>query len=147
MKIKNIILVSMILLAVLTVGAVSASQNATDIVAGVEEFNDLAAVNESDELSVDSDIGEISAEEDDVNIGFTYVSKEVCIDDSESRIAYAGDTPIEGNVTIVIDDTYIYKKTFNAEDNVSDYVFTVGDLKKIPSVGLHKVNLTYQKGI
>ena len=152
MKIKHLIIVSLIL-AILTIGAVSASEDIADDLASNNETVGEIASPSDDELAA-NDIAEDSIEEtsaddviadyDDVVLTIKDVVDVNGLDEEdEDLIAYVYDEwyDLDGTVTLSIDNVQYYSKQVN---DVGCYIYAY-DLKLPDSIktGKHTVVLSY----
>jgi hypothetical protein len=136
------------MLAILTMGVVCASDNATDAVNVVEDVDDVSAANDVDEISMDESIDEAAATEEETPLAAGNVSVTMedtaWVDWSESYVAIIKDSDgINGTVTVVIDNNDTFEKSFYG--NSSLYYLRLDDFNQIPTVGLHMINVTYLK--
>ena len=158
MKFKKLMLVAFVLLAVITIGAVSAADNASSVgdfssgdVLAVDESSEDLAENPSDEIIVSDD--DLSSDADEILASSESLSENVTVevrdkvDASEDNgyIAYVrDDNSLNGTVTLSIDGTQYYNKEFDAtkssvfirDSDLKDFNF--GDF-----LGNHTVKLTY----
>ena len=131
MKIRYLILTSLVL-TILMLGAVSASENVTDTLNVTEDFGD--------ELSADNDNSDADSD------GGITVSSKVYTDTQDTIVdVWSEKGYLDGKLITIIDDDDVYEKSFAAADKHWHYEFELSKLHKIPSFGLHKVNATYYK--
>ena len=133
MEIKKIIIISIFLLVILSIAAVSAEDNQTS-----DEPLTCEVVNQTsdDVLSSDEDY-----KKEGVNI---YDS--VGVDEGYYTVADAYDyNYFNGTIVATIDDEVVSNQTFSPDDEESFYSLCIQELPFIPSLGIHKVNLTYYK--
>ena len=139
MKTRYAIVVALVLM-IFAVGIVSAEENATDTLTVAEDTDDVSVVDvsagEDDEVLADD------GEEDHISF-----EKRAYVDVDESTIVsvYEDTGYLDGNISIVIDDADTYKWSYKAKDKENVLIFDVCHLHKVPSIGLHNVNVTYQK--
>ncbi len=129
MKIRYLIFASL-MLVILTLGAVTASDNSTDSLNGTDDFNEDLSTSDEDLLA------------EDVNIDISTI---VIVDDPERIMDVMVDGGyLDGKITTVIDDNDVYEKSFTLADKKWHYSLDGSKLHKIPGLGLHKVNVTYR---
>lgn len=141
MKFKGLLIISIFLLSIILMGAVSAADDSDLNGLEINQDNeDLIDEEETTETLIDEEEGEESG-----SISLD-VSDGVDVDADYSTIAtvYDGDC-LNGTVTLVIDDKDTYAKSYSTEYGEYYHFFTIRDLGSIPSFGLHKLNLTYNK--
>ncbi len=158
MKFKKLMLVAFVLLAVITIGAVSAADNASSVedfssgdMLAVDESSEDLAENPSDEIiasddDLSSDADEILASSESLSENVTVeVRDKVDASEDNGYIAYVrDDNSLNGTVTLSIDGTQYYNKEFDAtkssvfirDSDLKDFNF--GDF-----LGNHTVKLTY----
>jgi hypothetical protein len=149
MKIKHLIIVSL-LLAVLTIGAVSASEDivSDDTLAVDDEGVDLAETPEDDVLADDEGSEEVLGDEyDDVQMNVPgIVDTDLTADD---YVASIDDYELGGEVSLSIDNTQYFKKTVTTSDidYESDLFYIYFKDLNLPNTfsGKHNVVLTYLK--
>ncbi len=154
MKYKKIMLVTFLLLAVITIGAVSASEDASslgevsqdDAVAVVDAQEDLDLKPSGEIIAID-DENEILADNDPSQNSNITMELAGVVDNSEdySYIAYVSDeNSINGTVTLSIDGKQYYDNEFDGSKN-SKFIYP-SDLKDFifeDFIGNHTVKLTY----
>ena len=166
MKAKHILIVSLIL-AILTIGAVSASQNLTDDNASQMAIDEAAA---QDDALAESEVDEVSAaegsddvlmENDDEMLGASEDSSEILGDyysgkvhisiDDTVNVGYTYDTlgfvedngGLKGTISVSIDGKKVFSKKFTSGSETYYYIYASDVNIKKYSYGYHNVKITY----
>ena len=156
MKIMHLIMVTL-MLAILTIGAVSASDDIiTDDALTFEGEdsvgdaidNEISAADSEDPVELPSEANELGVRFDDIKSDIVVYSEFNTNDDSstDEKLAYvSADDYVDGTVTVLIDNVQYYKKTFSKyAGKVTIYNFEL----KLPNnlkTGNHNVVVTYQR--
>ena len=143
MKGKHLIIVTL-LLAILTMGAVSASE---DVIADDElAANDVAedSVLESPE---EVDLMEKSEYFPDIDTSLEIYDEIDLNAYGAEQIAYVGVDSgyIDGTISLSVDDVKCYEKTISAREKIDECSIYTDDLSTNVKVGTHKVMLSYLK--
>jgi hypothetical protein len=147
MKIKHLIIVSLIL-AVLTIGAVSASDDISeDIVSADASVDELAVDDTADDAVVEAtDDAEVVGQHYDTVDADLDVWEEFDTNDGQLAGVH-GDDPLNGTVSLSIDGTQYYNQVFKDSDD--DYGVGIGandmNLPDNLKTGTHSVMLSYLK--
>ena len=152
MRFKKLMLVTFLSLAILTLGAVSASED-TSAIADVSQDDTLAVVDAQEDLAenpseeiIASDDGEILADDSTTNSNVTIdVENRVDYSMDTSTIAYVRDeNSLNGTVTLSIDGKQFYSNDFNGSDN-SMFIrqSNLKDFNFEDYLGNHTVNVAY----
>ncbi len=133
MKISKIAIVSIILLAILTLGAVSASDNTDNLTVSNDDI--MSSIDDNIVADVDDDSGgdddDIDDEyedddgEDDDYYDVTLYNTVYNDDEDDYAVEYYFDSAFEGTVAVILDDHEAYNRTIATNDYI--YV-TVEDL-------------------
>ncbi|WP_406533692.1 hypothetical protein [Methanobrevibacter sp.] len=167
MKHKKVMLVACLLLAILTIGSVSAIEDTTisdDAVELSQDVDDALTVEDSQEEALENQVEESIASDDaddalsydasDLNVeGLSVGDISIYVSDTVSAdydyIAWVGDDDyLDGKVIVTIDNKTYYNKEFNRADAIWDVEIRAGDLDGInvfaeDFLGNHTVKLTY----
>ena len=124
---KKLIIISLILLAIISIGAVSAAENISDTNLKTPEINEKMTIDAEKEESKES-----------IETYITIKDK-VYLDSSHPdiiRVDYVGDA--SGNITLDIDGEEVYNKQIQF-----DSIIFANELKNVPSFGLHNLTFKY----
>ena len=160
MKLKHLMIIALIM-AILSIGAVSASENISDSLAVEDNEDTLSQVDDGSLMEViddsqdtvgdvqDDSVLKVNEGENQANLSANSnpIHSEVLVDNGE--IVYF-EKNVNGMVTLLIDGNVVYQKTVKSEYDI----FTLG-LKNInykPTLGTHNVvfkynDETYQKNV
>ena len=166
MKAKHILIVSLIL-AILTIGAVSASQNpsvddssqmaideaaAQDDALAESDEEEVSSVDDSDNASLENDDEIIGASEDSQELLGDYYNDKIHISiDDTVNLGYVYSTlgcvedegGIKGSISVSIDGKKVLSKKFTSGSDTYHYIYAKDvNLKKF-GYGYHKVKITY----
>ena len=152
MKFKKIMLVTFLLLAILTIGAVSASEDTLSV--GDVSFDESLAVDDAQEDLAENPVEEIIATDDENEIladdsanSNVTINLEPSVDYSSDYgyIAYVRDeNSLNGTITLSIDGNQYYSNDFDGS-RASKFIYP-SDLKDFNFenfLGNHSVNVTY----
>ena len=151
MKYKKLMLVAFMLLAILTIGAASASEDISSVcdvsqddTLEVEDAQEDVALNPAEEIIASEDDEEVLAD-DSSNVTINFAT---AVDYSAdfSYIAHVKDeNSLKGTVTLSIDDKQYYSNVFNGSQSTSKFIY-VSDLKDFnfeDYLGNHTVKVAY----
>ena len=164
MKLKHLMIIALIM-AILSIGAVSASENISNDIAAEDNEYMLSQVDDESMVEViddsqdtvgdvqDDSVLKVNEGENQVNLSANSnpIHDDVFVDEDyfEGEILYFEKT-VNGNVTLLIDGNVVYQKTIKSGDNF----FRLGlkDIDYKPTFGTHKVvfkynDKTYQKDV
>jgi hypothetical protein len=168
MKLKHLIIVSLIL-AILTIGAVSASQDISDDSLCEDSADEEIIASESSEDTVSQGIDEAdddvlsysddeaaleAADEPEEALGdyssggvHIEINSEIDFSDTYSELGYVSDTHgVKGTITVKIDGKKVFSKKVNYKDDTYYSIETKDlNLKNIDS-GYHTVKIIYNDG-
>ena len=150
MKYKKLMLVTFLLLAILTIGAVSASEDISSVgdvsqddALAVEDAQEDVASNPAEEIIASEDDGEILAD-DSSNVTINFAT-EVDYGADYSYIAHVSDeNSLNGTITLSIDDKQYYSEDLDGS-RFSKFIY-VDDLKDFnfeDYLGNHTVKVAY----
>lgn len=126
-----------LVLCALTIGCVSAADD-------MDSHNNLTADDISEDLNLNDN--EILTNENDYKDVEIDVAEIVNVDEHYSSISTIfDDNYINGTIYGSIDGQVVFTESYSTEDEEYFCLFSIGDLKSVPSYGMHKVNITYQK--
>ena len=145
MRFNKIMFLGLLLMAVLAVGAVSASED----VAGDQN---LTLADDSSDVLEESVNEEqvISGEDYSQNIYedgiWVYINDDLALGEKKATLAVVKDSNyINGSVTLSVDGKQVFFNKYSEKNKVdSKYISCEGFIKKV-SLGYHTINLTYQK--
>ena len=155
MKIKYLMMVSL-MLAILTIGAVSASEDISDdLTANNETVGEITSIEEtspdSDDVVASADDGDVlEYAKSDVLTEDQYVdvySEADILDEDEIIALVEDDDCINGTVTVFIDGSSKLTKSFIPDERKYMFEITVGNLNLYNNiaVGNHNVKVVYMK--
>ena len=147
MKIKYLIMVSLIL-TILTMGIVSATEdvNASDTLTINDQAEEETVLQQDLDVQAESvDESRAVEGEEDSPVDIDIYDK-VWIDDGYGDLMrIIDDDYLDGTVKVVVDDNDSITKVFKASKKEIIGYFGIDELKKKPTFGSHKINVTYQK--
>ena len=150
MKCKKIMLVTFLLLAILTMGAVSASEDISvedacqDDVLAVEDAQEDLAENPIEEIIASDDEGEILAD-DSSNISMVFESEVDCGRGYDNIVYIYDKDSVNGTVTLSIDDKQSFNLEFDGSRNGREiYPSDLKDFNFEDYLGNHTVKVAYK---
>ena len=165
MKFKHLMIVSLILLAILTIGAVSASQDIESDDALSESSTDDAPISESasdssedvvsqsNDESDDDPVLEASDEPEDVLGDYSSANVHIEINsyvdfsDESSELGYVSDYKgLKGTITVKIDGKTVFTKKYTTRNDEYCYIETQKINLKNIDYGYHTVKIIYNDG-
>ena len=129
---KKLIIISLILLAIISIGAVSAAENISDTNLKTPEINE--------KMTIDAEKEIIKEESKESIETYITIKDKVYLDSSHPDIIQVDYVAgASGNITLDIDGEEVYNKQIQF-----DSIIFANELKNVPSFGLH--NLTFKYG-
>lgn len=148
MKFKKIMLITLLLLAILTIGAVSASDEISDENLTVSEEADMIQASDSDDLSSQDDMEELLTDERkevDYDIKIPESVRSGDLEEYEYKYPsisyYFYDYDVTGNFSILIDNKTYYTAPVTGYFNTQDREFALNNLNL--TYGTHFVQVKY----
>ena len=128
---KKLIIISLILLAIISIGAVSAAENISDTNLKTPEINE--------KMTIDAEKEIIKEESKESIETYITIKDKVYLDSSHPDIIQVDYVAgASGNITLDIDGEEVYNKQIQF-----DSIIFANELKNVPSFGLHNLTFKY----